>query len=341
MAYVAFASAKASPGVTTTITALAATWPEERPLLLVEADPAGGDLAVRLDLSPDPGLVTLAAAGRRDLDRDTLLAHTQVAPGPGRHHAQHGAVRRVVPAPVAGDQASAALVALRGRLSRVLKSLEMDVLVDCGRLDHNSPALQLATGADLLIVVARPVVAEIHHLTSRLSGLDQPATSLLLVGEAPYTVEEVAEAVRVAPLGAMPHDPRAASAMMGGHPDAMRVLRRSRLLRSAGALAQGLAHWLGATTTATNWSADPTVPMEVQRPPSARTTLPPPPTTPPLPVPPPPQGMQGSAPAHEPGAWGAAQQVQWPTAPLPRTDPWPPTAAPNGDRDGAVDGVGR
>jgi len=73
MAYIAFASAKGSPGVTTAVAALAATWPADRPLVVAELDPAGGDLVVRLDLATEPGLVSLAAAGRRELDRDTLL----------------------------------------------------------------------------------------------------------------------------------------------------------------------------------------------------------------------------------------------------------------------------
>jgi hypothetical protein len=42
---IALASIKGSPGVTTAATALAASWPEGRQVLLVEADPFGGDLA--------------------------------------------------------------------------------------------------------------------------------------------------------------------------------------------------------------------------------------------------------------------------------------------------------
>src|ERR671918_2515995 len=110
MAYVAFASAKASPGVTTTVAALAATWPAERDLVVAELDPSGGDLAVRFDLAAEPGLVSLAAAGRRELDRSTFVAHTQplpVAAGPDATSdaASDGdgvaASRRVLVAPVA------------------------------------------------------------------------------------------------------------------------------------------------------------------------------------------------------------------------------------------------
>jgi hypothetical protein len=245
MGFLAFASAKASPGVTTSIAALAASWPADRSLLVVELDPAGGDLAVRYDLSAEPGLVTLAAAGRRELDPETLLAHTQLLPGSGA--ADH-APRRLLAAPVSLDQASAALLALRGRLSGVLSMVATDVLVDCGRLDHASPSQRVATEADLLVMVARPVVAEVHHLSTRLDTLSPRNLSLLLVGDHPYSVEEVGEAVGAAPLGTLPHDPRAAAALTAGDPRALRVVRRSGLLRSAHAIAERLASWLGPST---------------------------------------------------------------------------------------------
>jgi hypothetical protein len=246
MAYVAFASAKASPGVTTSITALASTWPRDRDLLIAELDPAGGDLGVRFDLATEPGLVTLAAAGRRQLDRPTLAGHTQPLPfaGRGTNGDDEGAVRRVLVGPVAADQAGAALAALRGGLPGVLSLLGADVLVDCGRLDPGSAVHDVVTEADLLVVVARPVVAEVHHLAARLSGLRPKALSLLLIGDRPYSVAEVADAVGANPLGVLPVDDRAAAALTVGRSDGARVLRRSRLLRDARAVADGLAGWL-------------------------------------------------------------------------------------------------
>jgi hypothetical protein len=247
MAYVAFASAKASPGVTTTVTALVATWPRDRDLVVAELDPAGGDLGVRFDLATEPGLVTLAAAGRRQLDRSTFVGHTQPLPfaaRPGADGDADRAVRRVLVGPVAADQAGAALAALRGVLPGVLSSLGADVLVDCGRLDPGSAAHDVVTEADLLVVVARPVVAEVHHLAARLSGLRPKALSLLLIGDRPYSVAEVADAVGANPLGTLPVDDRAAAALTVGRSDGARILRRSRLLRDARAVAEGLAGWL-------------------------------------------------------------------------------------------------
>jgi Flp pilus assembly CpaE family ATPase len=262
MGFLAFASAKASPGVTTSVAALAASWPADRSLLVVELDPAGGDLAVRYDLAPEPGLVTLAAAGRRELDPETLLAHTQLVPS-GTAAAGH-APRRLLAAPVSLDQASAALLALRGRLSGVLSAAATDVLVDCGRLDHTSPSQRVATEADLLVMVARPVVAEVHHLSTRLDTLAPRNLSLLLVGDRPYSVEEVAEAVGASPLGTLPHDPRAAAALTAGDPRALRVVRRSGLLRSAHAIAERLASWL--TPSAPPPPPPPSPPVPAGRP---------------------------------------------------------------------------
>jgi len=211
MAYVAFASAKASPGVTTTVTALAATWPRDRDLVVAELDPAGGDLGVRFDLATEPGLVTLAAAGRRELDCSTFVGPTPPLPFAGPSVADDGSVgtvRRVLVGPVAADQSGAALAALRGGLPGVLSSLNADVLVDCGRLDPSSAAHDVVTEADLLVVVARPVVSQVHHLAARLSALRPKALSLLLVGDRPYSVAEVADAVGASPLGTLPVDDR-------------------------------------------------------------------------------------------------------------------------------------
>jgi len=102
----------------------------------------------------------------------------------------------------------------------------------------------VVTEADLLVVVARPVIAEVHHLAARLSGLRPKALSLLLIGDRPYSVAEVADAVGANPLGVLPVDDRAAAALTVGRSDGARVLRRSRLLRDARAVAEGLAGWL-------------------------------------------------------------------------------------------------
>ena len=75
MTLIALASIKGSPGVTTAATALAASWPESRQVLLVEADPFGGDLAPRYAMAPSGGLSSLFAAARRTLAPEDVWDH--------------------------------------------------------------------------------------------------------------------------------------------------------------------------------------------------------------------------------------------------------------------------
>jgi hypothetical protein len=91
----ALCSDKGSPGVTTSALAIASAW--EEPSIVVEADPAGGDLGIRLrpagsPLPEAPTMLSLAAAARADKNRDLLARHTQplnsrvaVVPGALRH----------------------------------------------------------------------------------------------------------------------------------------------------------------------------------------------------------------------------------------------------------------
>ncbi|MGH9209976.1 MAG: hypothetical protein ACRD2C_04770 [Acidimicrobiales bacterium] len=316
MPYIAFASAKASPGVTTTLAALAVAWPEHRYLHVVELDPAGGDLAVRFDLSPEPGLVTLAAAGRRGLDPTTFRGHTQDLPTMAVDGNSAGLWRRALVGPVGAEQAIAALSALRGELHRTLSTLGSDVLVDCGRLDPGSPVVDVVNHADLLVVVARPIVAEVHHLATRLTTLRPKAVSLLLVGERPYSVGEVAATVGASPLASLPTDPRAAQALASAFPHGSGALRRSRLLRSSRTLAAGLVEWLGGDPQRAQPLALPAGPPP-QSPPLQQPS--PPPPLPPPPTPPAPTGQPGGGPQAPPTAFPPLPGP--PTAALSRTPP--------------------
>ena len=144
-----------SCGVTTLALALAATWPKDRPVLLVEADPAGGTLAAASGWPPEPSLVSLAAAARHALDPDLVWEHCQELPG--------GAA--VLTGPASADQARSALGMLAG-LSNDLGMLDTDVLVDCGRLDPGAPGAGAFEGADAVVLAARPRLADLHALAT-------------------------------------------------------------------------------------------------------------------------------------------------------------------------------
>ena len=230
MSAVALASVKASPGVTTTAVALGATWPAGRQVTVVEADPAGGDLAARYGLAAEPSLLTLAAAARNQPTRDLAARHVQHLPGG----------LAVVVAPASAEQTQAALGML-GPAGAVLCGVDGDVLVDAGRLDPRSAALGLVGSCELLVVCARPVLAELHHLAARVEVLRPAAAQLgvVLVGAAAYPPSEVAEALEVEVLGLLADDPGGAALLAGGAATA-RALGRLALLRGARSLAEAI-----------------------------------------------------------------------------------------------------
>lgn len=228
MSRVALGSVKASPGVTTTVVALAATWPAGRQVTVVEADPAGGDLAARYRLPGEPSLLTVAAATRREPASDVAGRHLQHLPGG----------LAVLVAPASADQAQAAL----GMLSpagALLGGIDGDVLVDAGRLDPRSAARALVGSCELLVICVRPVLAELHHLAARVEALRSVSGRLgiALVGGGGYQPAEIADALEVEILGVLPSDAHGAG-LLGGQAASPRALRRLALLRSARSLAE-------------------------------------------------------------------------------------------------------
>lgn len=242
MSTIVLGSAKASPGVTTTAVALAAAWPRDRDLLLVEADPDGGVLAARHGLAAEPGLSTLAVSGRTTMSADTIAEHRQPLPNsdvgvlvcpPAAAHA-----RRVV------DLVAAPLAAL-------LPILTSDLIADVGRLGPDSGVHPVVEAADALLLVARPRLEELQLLPSRLRALRRlnPRTAVLLVGDRPYPPAEVAAALGVEVIAVVADDPRGAAAITGhGRPTS---LARSALMRSVRDAADSLHAWLPVGTTPT------------------------------------------------------------------------------------------
>lgn len=165
MALVAFASAKGSPGVTTTALVMGALWP--RPVIVAECDASGADIPLRMEspdggvLDPDRGLLSLAAAGRKGLRSDLVQAHTQRVIG-----GLDVLVGPRVPEQAAGMSnfwplLGAALDALPGH----------DVLADCGRIGAASPQTSVLRAARLLVLVCTAEPSSVLHLRERLTAL--------------------------------------------------------------------------------------------------------------------------------------------------------------------------
>ncbi len=229
-----------SCGVTTLALALAATWPAERRVLLVEADPVGGTLAAASGWPPEPSLVSLAAAARHALDPDLVWEHCQELPG--------GAA--VLTGPASADQARSALGMLVG-LSSHLRMLDADVLVDCGRLGPGAPGAEVFEGADAVVLVSRPRLVDLHALATwrKANPFDSGRVAVVLVGDGPYPDTEIAEALGVEVLARLPWDPEAAGALVSV-PASAREVRLSPLVRAARSLADRLAKELAGAPSA-------------------------------------------------------------------------------------------
>lgn len=259
MPLVAVTYVKGRPGVTTTAFGLAAVAPVEAGAVVVECDPAGGDLMHRLDLAAAPSLVDLAAAARG-------ATHPQDALAVSRQAVVLGDVAApVVVAPAGGAQTRAALPELTGTGRNVLTAPDRLVVADCGRLAPGSPAWPLLRLADVVLVMARARTDELAHLREHLAELVDIGAGRLVVllaagGVYPaadvadvltaHVVEELArDPDSVGVLGPLPAD-RKAAAVLGGELAAGRRWRRLPLMRAYAGLLHDLAPHLPITPPA-------------------------------------------------------------------------------------------
>lgn len=244
---------KGAPGVTTTATALAAVWPAER--VLLEADPSGGDLTLRLrspqdgELAISPTVTSLAADAREGISAGALARYAQptglgfpVLVGPPSAEAMEP-VMRLWPLVASAAQAWPATV-----------------IADLGRLQLRHTASPLAAAATAVLLVTRAATREdLYHLRERASelagrlGQGPHGRSPLVVavlcssgetGSALAQVQQVlasqATTSTVPVAGAIAHDRRAVEALRGMP---SRRLAGSDLLRSARTVAQTLIDW--------------------------------------------------------------------------------------------------
>ncbi|MGW5721929.1 carbon monoxide dehydrogenase maturation protein [Amycolatopsis sp. NPDC003865] len=206
---IALASVKGSPGVTTFTLALAASWPTEVRRVVVECDPAGGDLAQRFGLAASPGLLSLAAAARQPVDPDVVWSHTQPLPGG----------LQVMPGPSGGQQARAALSTLTSPSSPLYSAAcrpAVAMFADCGRLDPCSPAEAVIRHADVLLVISGTYSDELAHLATRVHELGRTAARacLVLAGRG-HSTHAVERELGVPVMARIPYDPGAAARYTG------------------------------------------------------------------------------------------------------------------------------
>ena len=238
---VGFASLARAPGASTLWRLAGTLWPAPR-RLLIEADPDGGCIALLtgLTLDPDhPSLTTLVAALRHGGDDELVWRHTQTLPGE----------IPIVPVASVAEQAVRAVAGLVERWPTIAAALAAtaDILIDLGRLRPGSPAVDLAAGLDVTVVVVRSRLVELEPLLTQIAILATRAPIAIVVrGDTPYGEAEIRTAIdartdRVKVLGTVAEDRRAATMLEGGGPMAGGWLRRSPLVRTATTVVAAIA----------------------------------------------------------------------------------------------------
>jgi cellulose biosynthesis protein BcsQ len=238
---IAVTGGKAAPGATTAALALGLTWPH--PVLLVDADPGGGDMVPGMlpgRVSTERGLLSWLVATRRDnaLEAVRVLSEHVVAfpeaPGvwllPGVQHGGQGQ-----------SLASGGWERLARVLERAPSAIGHDVIVDTGRLGSGACWPVLAV-ADQVLLAVRPSARSVQGARTAVDQLlehlgDLRLVSLLICGAGEYCANDVSKQLGVPVVGMLPTDRSAAAVLTEGAAAGMRSLKRSKLLRSAAALA--------------------------------------------------------------------------------------------------------
>lgn len=248
---VAVTSGKAAPGATTSAWALALTW--QSPLLVVDCDVAGGDMASGLvvgRVSTDHGLLSWATATRRvpAIDAATMIAlHVVALPEAANVWLMPGLQNSGQAAAMTGGGWDRLALALE----RAPALIGRDVLIDTGRLGPQScwPVLR---AADQILLAVRPTVRSVraalqaaHALREHLGDLQK--VGALVVGAGPYTAKQVAGELGMPDCGELPEDRAAAAVLSDGSPAGVRGLSQTRLLRAGTSLASRMARMDMAT----------------------------------------------------------------------------------------------
>lgn len=241
-------STKGAPGVTSSALTLAAVWP--RPVVLIEADPSGSDLVYRCraatggPLAPSPNILGLVSAARKE--RTTPLQGWTQRLGCGVD---------LVSGVTAPSQARG-MSGLWEALAGTLRSSEVDVFADLGRLDRESPARAILDSADLRIPVLVPALDAIMHTRELLKDLQlggRGQTVPLMIGRtrtAAADGQDVDEVMAGAglitsPTSHLPLDHPGLSALEGTASPSSKV-RASHLIRGARTVTQRLLALTGS-----------------------------------------------------------------------------------------------
>lgn len=244
-------AAKGAPGVSTTATVLGMVWPGQR--VLLEADPSGGDAALRLRtadgglLARQPTVRALAVDARGGSLPNSVAAYAQ----------QTSLGLPVIAAADLRGEDFTRIAVHWPAVATACAGWPGTVLADVGRLGEDSPTGWLAAASAVVLLVGRPTVEGLYHLAAMAGVLaarlgqgpyGRPPLSVALIcrpREHEARLRELAALLAADPntaavpvAGWLADDPRGVAALRDGLPT--RRLTGSELLTSARVLAQTL-----------------------------------------------------------------------------------------------------
>lgn len=250
---------RGAPGSTTTALALAAA--RGLPAVVVEADPYGGDLALRIHVDGNPlpttPTVLSVSAGRSAQEPTSGPLGMPPNGASARRHRdlwRDGAHQltdqvRVVPGFMAAEHGSSMGWPV---LASALEAQSVPIFADLGRIHTGSPSLSVAAAADALIPVCRGDMASVQHMVDRLELLvpaiadrnGRPPVVLPVVvasrqhgSRIASSVAEILGETAVGPalrgVGWLAWDPAAVTHLENGADPWAKPLGKSALMRSA------------------------------------------------------------------------------------------------------------
>lgn len=238
----ALVSAGGSPGLTTAAITLALTWPT--PVIVAECDPSGGDILAGLLAGHVPagrGLMEHAIEAGRSGQAATASLVTRLVP------LDEDGTRMLLPGLTDPRQAAGLATAWPG-VAASLTAQPADVIADCGRLDAGAgQPLAVLSAARTVAIVLRPTLRQVWLARPRVELLGQlvggsARLALLLTGPGTHSAREVAHALGLPVLAALPDDARTAGLLSDGLGD-RRYLTRGSLIRAGGAAGQSLRRY--------------------------------------------------------------------------------------------------
>lgn len=263
-------SDKGSPGVSTAAIALSVMWPGER--VLLEADPSGGDLSMRLrtpqgeNLPLDRSVTSVAADAREGLPAGALARYAQ----------QTSLGFPVLLGPMSAEGFEP-MARLWPQVAAAAHAWPGTVVADLGRLQLRHASSPVAAASSAVLLLTRAGTSEdlfhvrqrAHELAGRLGQgphgrsplavavVAGPRTARGRVAQVQQALAAQATTSTVPVAGFIAHDEKSAEALREGV--VTKRLLGSDLLKSAKELAQTIINWFPEVV---GMPAPPVVPVQ-------------------------------------------------------------------------------